>query len=110
MSIKGKLFGLAAAVGLGVSFINPASAAPINVTVTVQDGGGTIAFDIQAGDNADFSNVTVNAAESSTLGVNTTLPAKVFTIVMTGDTALNRPGGAVNIKLGDGAAANAYLA
>lgn len=112
MEFKTKLFGLGAALALGLSVVSPAlatTADQVDVSVTVQNSGtGAISFAVASGADTDFGIVPVNAAGNSATGLVHAGEVQ-FDIVISGDDKLFRSGGDVNVKLGDGSDGNAFL-
>jgi|GEM_PF-4514641 len=110
MGTKARVFGVLAALFAGLAAISPAAAVnDVNVSVLVSNNGtGVIGFSVINGTSANFGTVLVNAPGAATDGL---VPAGsvTFEVGITGDDELIRPGGAINIKLGDGAGGNAYL-
>lgn len=109
MNLRTKLLGIAAAAMTAVAVVSPAAAVnTVDVSVQVQnDGAGNIVFTVINGTDADFGIHQINADESLT-GYHDAGSVE-FEIELTGDDELYRPGGAINVKLGDGSNANAYL-
>lgn len=114
MGFKRTIVGLGAALALAVTAVSPAGAVTgtgiVTVSVTVSNNGaGVINFSISNGATTSFAAVLADAKGDATTGL---VPAgnTTFDISVTGDDKLDRPGGAINIKLGDGSNAIAYLA
>lgn len=113
MSIKSKVLGLGAALALGLGVVAPASAQTtvgiIDVSVTVTDAGdGLISVALINGTTADFLIVPVDAVGDPLTGL-VDAGSVTFDVGITGDDKLDRPGGEINVKLGDGSAAGAHL-
>lgn len=112
MNWKRKGLWLGSALMLGLSFTGPAMATDIGsvpVSVTVSDNGSGMSAGLTSASNANFGTVPVNAAGATGTGL---VDAGTVTLGVqySNDTKLYRPGSYVNIKLGDGSVANAYLA
>ena len=115
MGLKSKLFGLGAALTLGLTIIAPASAAvnpvgTVPVAITVTDAGGSLAVGVGSSSGFDFGSLAVNASESGTLGVKSAGTANL-SLAITGDTSLfNANGFEVTVRLDNGTGAGAFLA
>lgn len=113
MNLKYKVLGLMGAVGMALSITGPAMAATevgtIDVSLTVEEAGtGTITIGITDSEGFAFGNVPVDAPGDPNTGLVSAGTASL-TIGITGDDKLYRDGGEIDIKLGDGTDAGAFL-
>lgn len=113
MNWKHRVLGLGSALLLSVAMVGPATAAigTVDVSVTVAENGQPMGASLAGGAGAgDFGTVSADAAGEATGSGFFTAPTKNFEVKYEHDTKLTRPGSQITIKLGDGTAANAFLA
>ncbi len=116
MGLKSKLFGLGAALTLGLTLVGPAAASTdpvgtVPVSVSVADAGGTLTLGIQT-TAVNFSSggpLNLNASESTTSGVKNA-GSSTLVLQISNDVALVNSPFDITIRLDDGGGHGAYLA
>jgi hypothetical protein len=111
MGLKSKLFGLGAALTMGLTLVGPAAASSnVPIKVSVADAGTAFTIGFSGSTSVNFGNVNLNANQATNNGVK---PAGdvVLTLSIDGDTSLDRPGANVTLQLVDNLASpnGAYL-